>query len=167
MILEIVDENGFLPEGAAELLERVAEACLTEEGIEKACACVSVVDGQTIRELNSRTRNVDSETDVLSFPAINYPDKKKAHETPKLLSRAYDPALGAPFLGDIVLNVSRAAQQAQEFGHSLSREMGYLTAHAMFHLCGYDHMTDEDKPLMREMEKRAMKRLGLFRNSKE
>ena len=164
MILEIIDENGYLPKGAAELLEQVAEACLAEEGVESACACVSVVSGEEIRSLNRRTRNVDSETDVLSFPEIRYPYPKTAHSTPELLRRAYDPALHAPFLGDIVLNVNRAKEQAEEYGHSLSRELGYLTAHAMFHLCGYDHMNDTDKPRMREMEKKAMKRLGLFRN---
>ena len=163
MILDIIDERSFLPEGGRELLEEVAESCLAEEGISCACACVTLVDGAEIKELNARTRGVDSETDVLSFPEISYPYPKTAKDCPERLKRAYDPAYNAAFLGDIVLNVSRAREQAEEFGHSLRRELGYLTAHAMFHLCGYDHMKDEDKAVMREMEKRAMKRLQLYR----
>ena len=66
-------------------------------------------------------------------------------------------------LGDIVLNLFRAREQAEEYGHSVTREMGYLTAHAIFHLMGYDHMEEEDKRTMRAMEKRAMRRLGLYK----
>jgi len=164
VILEIIDENGFMPEGGAELVEQTAACCLLEEGIEGACACLTLVSGEEIKELNARTRGVDRETDVLSFPEVRWSSPKTAKDCPNLLKKAYDPTYGAAFLGDIVLNVSRAREQAEELGHSLRREMGYLTAHAMFHLMGYDHMTDEDKPVMREMEKRAMRRLKLFRN---
>lgn len=164
MILEIIDDSGFMPEGGSELVEQVAACCLSEEGIQNACASLTLVSGEEIRQLNARARGVDRETDVLSFPETRWPSPKTAKDCPNLLKKAYDPALGAPFLGDIVLNVSRAREQAEELGHSLRREMGYLTAHAMFHLMGYDHMTDEDKPVMREMEKRAMRRLKLYRN---
>lgn len=164
MVLEIIDENGYLPEGGAELMEEVAACCLEEEGISGACACVTLVSGSEIRELNARTRGVDSETDVLSFPEVDWTKPRTAKDCPQLLKKAYDPTYRAAFLGDIVLNVARAGEQAQEFGHSLRREMGYLTAHAMFHLMGYDHMQDDEKAVMREMEKRAMKRMKLFRN---
>ena len=164
MTVQLTDENGLLPEGAGELIETAARAALEAEGVTGAYACVTVVNGQEIRSLNSRTRGVDAETDVLSFPEIRYPGKKTAKDAPELIKKAYEPSCGLAFLGDIVLNVARAEAQAKEFGHSAAREPAYLTAHAMFHLLGYDHMTDEDKRRMRAMEKRAMKKIGLFRN---
>ena len=166
-VCEIIDESGFLPEGAGELIEAAARAALTCEGIKDARVCVSIVDGETIRALNARTRDTDAETDVLSFPEINYPAGKTARDTPDRLRRAYDPACGKPFLGDIVLNIARARAQAAEYGHSVQRETAYLTAHAMFHLLGYDHMTEADKTKMRAMEKQAMKKLGIFRSGEQ
>ena len=121
------------------------------------------MDGETIRRVNRETRGVDRETDVLSFPEIAYPKGKTAKDVPARLRRAYDPERGAAYLGDIVLNLFRAREQAEEYGHSVTREMGYLTAHAIFHLMGYDHMEEEDKRTMRAMEKRAMRRLGLYK----
>ena len=167
MILDIIDENGFLPEGAKELMEKVAETSLKTEGVTGLTACVTVVDGGEIRALNKRMRNVDSETDVLSFPTVKYPYPQTAKDVPERLKKAYNPDYGAPFIGDIVLNVSRAREQAEEFGHSLAREMGYLTCHAMFHLMGYDHMNDIDKPRMREMEKKVMTDMNLLRFGEE
>ena len=167
MIIDLMDEDRLLPEGAAELIERAAQAALWAEGVSGLCAGMSIVDGETIKSLNARTRGVDSETDVLSFPLINYPHGKTARDEPALVRRQYDPEYGAPYLGDIVLNIARARQQAQEYGHSTARETAYLTCHAMLHLMGYDHMTDEDKQLMRAQEKRAMQKLGLFRNGED
>lgn len=164
MITDIIDEKNLLPDGAAEIIETCARAAMEIEGVEDACVCVSVVDGEEIRALNARTRDVDRETDVLSFPVIRYPAGKTAKDVPQKVKRAYDPQYGKSFLGDVVLNIARAREQAEEYGHSLARETGYLTAHACFHLMGYDHMTDEDKALMREKEKAAMKKVGLYRN---
>ena len=104
---------------------------------------------------------------MLSFPTVRYPAGTTAKDNPKRLRREYDPYLGCINLGDCVLNLDRARQQAEEFGHSLRRELGYLTAHSAFHLMGYDHMVEEDKRVMREMEKRAMQALELWRGEKE
>ena len=95
-----------------------------------------------------------------------FPAGTTARDNPKRLRREYDPAIGYINLGDCVLNLSRAKEQAAEFGHSVERELGYLTAHSAFHLMGYDHMTEGDKRQMREMEKRAMRRLQLWREPK-
>ena len=165
--IEPIDENRLAPEGFWAFAEKVAASALETEGIENAYASIMLVTGGEIRRLNRETRGVDAETDVLSFPSVAYPAGKTAKNARKRLSRAYDPARGQIFLGDIALNLSRAREQAAEFGHSVEREMGYLTAHALFHLMGYDHMTDEDRKIMREMEKRAMDRLRLYRNPSE
>ena len=162
-VLEIIDEINALPEGGAETVQAAAAAALAVEGIKSARACLTLVAGDEIRALNARMRGVDMETDVLSFPELNYPVSKTARDVPWLLARAYDPEYAAPFIGDIVLNVNRAREQAQEYGHSLERELGYLTAHAMFHLLGYDHLTDGDLARMRRMEKQAMRRIELYK----
>lgn len=164
--IELIDESRFAPEGFLALAEQVAQACAEEEGIGDFCVTLTLVDGETIRRVNRETRGVDRETDVLSFPEIAYPRGRTARDVPARLRRAYDPARGAAYLGDIVLNLFRAREQAEEYGHSVTREMGYLTAHALFHLLGYDHMEETDKQAMRAMEKRAMRRLGLYKEER-
>ena len=105
---------------------------------------------------------MDRPTDVLSYPTVNY-KSGTARDNVRRIRREMDPETGAAFLGDIVISIDRARAQAREYGHSLTREMGYLTAHAMLHLMGYDHMTDEDKPVMRAMEEKIMEKVGLQR----
>ena len=146
-------------------LSRVADTCMEIEGVPGACFAVRVVDDDAIRSLNREMRGIDRSTDVLSFPTVRYPAGTTARDNPKRLRREYDPALGAVNLGDCVLNLSRAQTQAAEFGHSVERELGYLTAHSAFHLMGYDHLNDGDKHVMRDMEKRAMRELRLWRES--
>lgn len=130
------------------IINQVIEECLKEEehSIDVEVS-VSFVDNEEIRELNREYRNVDSPTDVLSFPM----------EEDSL-------GLFTPLLGDIVISLERALEQSKEYGHSFEREIAYLTAHSMFHLLGYDHMTDEDKKVMREKEKSVMKTLKIFKN---
>lgn len=131
-----------------EVVEKVAKECLKLEG--KGLnfeVSVSFVDNEEIQKLNRDYRNVDSPTDVLSFPMDD-------EETD----------LYIPMLGDIVISAERALEQATEFGHSFLREVAYLTAHSMFHLMGYDHMNDEEKQTMRQKEKEVMKILGIFKN---
>lgn len=149
--------------GLEALLDAVANACLKAEGIEGAGFAVSVVDDEAIRALNRQTRDIDRPTDVLSFPTVNYPAGKTAKDCPKRLAREFDPALGAVNLGDCVINLNRARQQAAEYGHSLKRELSYLAAHSAFHLMGYDHMNEEDKKAMRAMEEKALESLGITR----
>ena len=166
MPIELQWEVSGDPGRLEEFLTRVADACLEIEGISGAGFAVRVVDDEAIRVLNREMRDIDRATDVLSFPTVRYPAGTTARDNPKRLRREYDPALGYINLGDCVLNLSRARTQAAELGHSVERELGYLTAHSAFHLMGYDHMNDEDKRVMREMEKRAMRALKLWRDSR-
>ena len=114
-------------EGLEALLDRVAEACFDGEGIEGAGFCVYIVDDARIQALNLDLRGIDSPTDVLSFPTVTYPRGKTARDCPKRVSREYDPAMNCANLGDCVINLGRAKAQAEEYGHSLQRELGYLT----------------------------------------
>lgn len=136
-------------ETSYQLFEKVIRASLLVEGRSLDYeVSVSLVDNIEIRELNRDYRGVDRETDVLSFPMED------------------DFRLDLPLLGDIIISVEKALEQSQDYGHSLERELAYLTAHSMFHLMGYDHMNDEEKLVMREKEKLVMKNLGLFKTDK-
>ena len=156
------------PEGLAdvdEMLGRVAEACFRAEGVENAGFAVRITDDDTIRALNREMRHIDSATDVLSFPTVQFTAGRTAGQCPKRLRREYDPYLGYVNLGDCVINLARARQQALEYGHSLTRELAYLTAHSAFHLMGYDHMNEEEKSAMRAMEEKALGDVGITRDS--
>ena len=137
-----------------DLIRKKAERTITEvlrvENIsENAEVSLSIVDRQTIHKLNKNYRNVDRETDVLSFP---------------LDEEGFDNE-GNPLilLGDIVICLDVAEEQAADFGHSLEREIMYLICHSTLHLLGYDHIEEDDKKVMRSKEKEAMKNLGVFK----
>lgn len=113
---------------------------------------VLFTDAVGIKQINKDYRNVDSVTDVLSFPQFEY-------DVPGVFDVEFEQ--GSIPLGDIVLNLEKIYSQAEEFGHSREHEAGYLTIHSMLHLLGYDHMTDEDKKIMRDKEKIILSELGI------
>ncbi len=126
-------------------IKKAVEAVLKEEELHGDFEIsVSFVTNEEIKELNRDYRNVDSETDVLSFP----------------MDDEFD---GVAILGDIVLSTQKIIEQANDLGNSLEREMLYLTVHSMLHLIGYDHMNDDEKKEMREKEKQIMKNLKIFK----
>ncbi len=114
---------------------------------------VSVVLGndQYIHELNRQYRGKDCPTDVLSF-ALNEGEEPEVIDAP-----------GEVLLGDIIISLETATRQAEEYGHSLERELAYLTVHGILHLLGYDHMTEEEKSEMREEEEYVLSLLGIHR----
>ncbi len=122
---------------------------------------VLIVEPDEIQKLNRETRNIDSVTDVLSYPTL---DGIRGKELLKK-SFAYDvDEEGNLFIGSIVICLERAKEQAEEYGHSLKRELYYLAVHGILHLLGYDHMIEEDKFQMRELEERILNRLNITRN---
>ncbi len=122
------------------------------------------VDNEAIREINSDTRGIDRATDVLSFPMLDYDEKKVfkecylEHEFPII-----DLNEGNLVLGDIVLSLERAKEQSEEFGHSFIREVCYLVTHSILHLLGYDHMEDDDKVIMRAREEEILSKFNIER----
>ena len=153
--------------GAQDMLNRAARECLRAEGITlPAYAQVRVTDDETIREINREYRAMDKATDVLSFPSTDCSPAHTLGTREKKLLRERDET-GRCFLGDIVISLPHAQAQAAEYGHSLEREMAYLTAHAMFHLMGYDHMNEQDRERMRTMEEKALNAAGLGRVTDE
>lgn len=164
MILEFEDEKGLLDEQTRELMQRCADAAQRTEGVSCPLSVfISVVGDEEIRAINREQRNKDASTDVLSFPTVNYPKGKTAGQCEHLLREEYDPDTDACALGDIVISMDHVRAQAAEYGHSERRECGYLLTHGLFHLMGYDHMTDEDKPVMRAMEEKSLASIGLTR----
>ena len=140
-------------------VKAVCEAVLEEEEIEyDAEISVTIVDGISIKELNALHRNNDTETDVLSFPMLEF-------EGGYALEDSMDFDGKWLILGDIVLNIERVTSQSIEYGHNFMRELGFLTAHSMLHLLGYDHETgEEDERIMREKEEKILSNLSLFRS---
>lgn len=155
-----------VPEGAEQVLTRVAECCLRAEGVSKPCAAYLLfTDDAAIHTINREQRGVDRATDVLSFPAAAFTPRRTAGQAPAMLQREYDANIGACRLGDIVISMDHVRAQAAEYGHSFTRELAYLTAHALFHLMGYDHMQNNDKEQMRKMEEKALNAAGIARVS--
>lgn len=164
MILEFCDEQQLLLHEDRALMQRCADAAQETEGVELPLAvCVTIVSDEEIREVNRDQRGKDASTDVLSFPTVNYPGKKTARDCARQIRQEYDPDYCACVIGDIMISMDHVRMQADEYGHSLRRELGYLLTHGLFHLMGYDHMTDEDKPVMRAMEERSLASIGLTR----
>ncbi|MBS4536901.1 rRNA maturation RNase YbeY [Clostridium sp. D2Q-11] len=132
-------------------INSVVEECLKYEdyGTDYEIS-VSFVNNKEIKDLNTKFRGKNKETDVLSFPMEDENDINIEGQV--------------PILGDIVISAQKAQEQAEDYNHSLRREIAYLTAHSMFHLMGYDHMNEEDKKIMRNKEKQIMKNLGIFKN---
>ncbi|OJU13901.1 MAG: rRNA maturation RNase YbeY [Clostridiales bacterium 43-6] len=155
VIIENRQKAVKIPTGIRMLLRRCCNAVLTLEGFEgDAEVNILFVDDETMKKLNHKHRNINKTTDVLSFPLGE--------------NDIYDinPETGSKMLGDIVLSIPRAVKQAEEYEHSLQREMGYLTAHSMLHLLGYDHENGGlDGVYMREKEEKVMQMLGYPKTS--
>ena len=157
-----------VPKGTEAVLQRVAECCLRTEGVQKPCAAYLLfTDDKRIHIINREQRGVDRATDVLSFPAAAFNPRRTAGQAPALLQREWDADISACRLGDIVISMDHVRAQAEEYGHSFVRELAYLTAHALFHLMGYDHMQNDEKEQMRKMEEGALNAAGIARISDE
>ena len=164
MILEFEDEKGLLDAQTRALMQTCSQAAQRAEGVALPLSVfIRVTDDDEIRTINREQRGKDAATDVLSFPTVNYPKGKTAGACEALLREEFDPDTDACAIGDIVISMDHVRAQAAEYGHSERRECGYLLTHGLFHLMGYDHMTDEDKPVMRAMEEKALASIGLTR----
>ena len=153
-----------LPDSVTEKMQAAAAQCLSSEGVSVPCAItVRLCDDEEIARLNAACRKIDASTDVLSFPTVRYPDGCTAGTCGKLLRREYDDDAGACFLGDIVISVPHLYAQAAEYGHSPEREAAYLLVHGICHLMGYDHIEEEDRIRMREMEEKVLSSVDISR----
>lgn len=145
-----------LPFDYEKVIEKVVQTTMELENKRQKCEInILFVDDKAIRQINLETRGIDKETDVLSFPMIDFNDHESFIPT--------NPETEEVNFGDIVISIERVLHQAEEYGHSVEREFGFLIAHSMLHLLGYDHMEDEEMNLMEEKQKEIMGMIGISR----
>jgi probable rRNA maturation factor len=144
--------------------KKVVEACLDYEQCPyEAEVSILLTDNEQIRQINQECRGIDTPTDVLSFPVIEYTTPGDFSELEEAVAEYFHPESGELLLGDIVISIDRAISQAEEYGHSLMRELAFLTTHSMFHLFGYDHMEDEERKIMEEKQNCVLDKLQILR----
>jgi len=161
MRLTLPDEN--VATGLVRFLSKIGDVCVSMEGIVYPCQVgVLLTDDAGITEMNHIHRGKNCPTDVLSFPSVSYPSgTAKNHQ--KRLRKEWDADAGCVHLGDIAVSSERAQAQAERYGHSYLREMGFLFAHGVLHLMGYDHQMESDGAAMRAMEEEIMNHAGIVR----
>jgi len=139
-----------------ELIEKVMRKAFHTERIDKLNLYINVIltNPENIRKANKEYRNIDKETDVLSFPMF------EKDEIQQMLKNGNDMQ---DVLGDIIISISRVEEQAKEYGHSFEREFAYMLIHGFYHLMGYDHMNEEEKQEMRQKEESVLKLLNITR----
>ena len=145
------------------VIEEVIEKVLDYEKCPYECEVnVLFVDGEMIREINKEQREIDKTTDVLSFPMLDY-EKPSDFSNLEEDDSLFDLESGELIFGDIVLNIEKIYSQAEEYGHSVLRELAFLVTHSMLHLCGYDHMEDEERKIMEDRQKEILDELKISR----
>lgn len=153
-----------LPFDAEQIAKRVIRGVLSKENCPYECeVSLTLTDEAGIRDLNSRFRNIDSVTDVLSFPLVPF-GTPSAFDLLESMDDCFDPDTDDLMLGDIVICVQRMKDQAVEYGHSELREFAFLVAHSMFHLLGYDHMTEEEAADMERRQESVLQDLHITRD---
>lgn len=140
------------------IVKKVVEQCFKEEKLENSKLYISITltTPEHIHEINKQFRNVDKETDVLSFPMF---EKEEIDE--KIKNQDFE---HEDVLGDIVISIEKVKGQAEEYGHSFEREFSYMIVHGFYHLMGYDHIKEEDKAIMRPKEENVLSKLGIRRD---
>lgn len=141
----------------------IKEALKHENFPYEAEVSLTITSPEEIRRLNSQFRQIDRETDVLSFPMIDYPAAGDFSELNDDMD-IFNPETGEAVLGDIVLSLSRIKEQAKEYGHSVRREYAFLIAHSMLHLMGYDHMEDSERIEMEKRQNEILEALHITRD---
>lgn len=146
-------------------LEHTIEFALKEEEVNIPFEIsLLFVDNDEIREINNETRNIDKETDVLSFPMLDYPKDRVFKDVYKNYEFDETYMDGEELvLGDIVLSLEKALEQSNEYNHSFKREALYLVVHSVLHLLGYDHMEEDEKKVMRKREEDILGQLDIKR----
>lgn len=147
-----------------EVADQVIEAVLASEDCPfDAQLNLLITDNAGIRDYNNRFRQIDRETDVLSFPNVDYDTPSDFSGLDEREADYFDPDSGELILGDIIISADKVKEQAELYGHSEKREFAFLVAHSMLHLCGYDHMEPEEAKVMEEKQEAVLSGLGITR----
>ncbi len=126
---------------------------------------VTFTDDESIKEINKEFREIDKSTDVLSFPALDLDVPGDFSLIKENDSSYFDLETGELLLGDIMISLEHAHKQAEEYNHSFKREIAFLITHSLLHLCGYDHMTDDDRIVMEDLQNEILNSLGITREN--
>ncbi|MBQ9120042.1 MAG: rRNA maturation RNase YbeY [Lachnospiraceae bacterium] len=146
------------------LIEQVVNAAMDYEACPyEAEVNVLLTDNTEIHELNREYRQIDAPTDVLSFPAVDYAAPADFDALEEAAMDYFNPDTGELMLGDIVISVEKVMAQAEEYGHSPERELGFLVAHSMLHLFGYDHIEDDERVVMEKKQREILEGINLTR----
>ena len=166
MTLVLDDENSLQSSLGFDPYEQVlalAKKVLKDEGFyEDVWLSLSLVDEDEIKAINKEARGIDKVTDVLSFPMISYSNGTGREHADKM-SMDVDPESGELIFGDIVLCVPKVLYQADEYGHSIKREFSFLIVHSLLHLCGYDHIDEDERMVMEDKQEKILEELGITR----
>ena len=138
-------------------IKLVVEKCFEEENLQDLKLYLSIIltNPENIQRINKEYRNIDKETDVLSFPMF---EKEEIEEMKKVKNNICEEVLG-----DIVISIDKVKRQAVEYEHSFERELAYMVVHGFYHVIGYDHIEEDDKKVMREKEENILNKLNIFR----
>lgn len=149
-----------------DVFEKVALDVLDNEGCPyEVEVSLLICDEDTIQSINRENRSIDSVTDVLSFPNVDFVSEGNFECVEANEGDYFNPETGELVLGDIIICAKKAFSQAEEYGHSVKREFAFLVAHSMYHLCGYDHMVTDEAKVMEEKQEESLKRLGITREN--
>ena len=153
------------PFDVEEIVEQVAVAVLdAEECPYESQVNVLLTDNEGIHEFNREHRGIDRETDVLSFPNVDFETEGDFDIDEEREADYFDPDTGELILGDIIISVDKVKEQAESYGHSTKREFAFLVAHSMLHLCGYDHMEEGEAKVMEAKQEEILTSLGITRD---
>lgn len=161
--IENETEENF-PFSVEDTVKAVCEAVLDAEKCPYEVQInVVLTDNARIREINKECRGIDRETDVLSFPNLDFETEGIFVIDEENEADYFDPETGELILGDIMISVDKVKEQAESYGHGAKREFAFLVAHSMLHLCGYDHMETEEAAVMEKKQEEILTGLGITR----
>ena len=143
-----------------ELIKKVVCKCFEEEHLQTSNTYLNIIltNSENIRKINKQYRNIDKETDVLSFPMFEKEEINAIKE--KSITQNIEVQ---EVLGDIIISIPRIEEQALEYGHSVERELSYMIVHGFYHIIGYDHMEENEKKDMRAKEEKILNKLNITR----
>ncbi|MBZ4663133.1 MAG: ybeY [Caloramator sp.] len=146
------------------LISKAVEGTIKYENFNKPYELsIIITDNNEIKEINKQFRGIDKETDVLSFPMLDFDDGYYEDGEIEVDIEDINPESGAVVLGDMIISLEKAKEQSVEYGHSFERELAFLVVHSMLHLLGYDHEEEKDRIIMRQKEEDILNNIGLSR----
>lgn len=165
MTFYVENETEYKPDfDINKTLEAVMNQVLHDENCPyESSVNLLITDDVGIKQFNLDFRNIDKETDVLSFPNLSFTKESDFENAASSEVDCFDPDSGELLLGDIIINKERVISQANTYGHSQKREFAFLVAHSMLHLCGYDHMVPEEEAIMERKQEDTLQKLGITR----